>query len=96
MKCCLGLLTVDLHIEQSQSLKARRSVVKSLKERLQQRYNISVAEADNGERWQRAGLMIASVAAVPSMVEQTLRSAALFLDEDQRIMVLSSDIRYYE
>jgi len=96
MKCCLGLLTAELHLENSQSLKDRRRIMNSLKERVRQRFNVSVVEADFGEKWQRGGLIISCAAVSPSSVEQSFRSIVAFLDEDPRAVLISPQVRFYE
>ena len=57
----IGVLTVELHIPDSGSLKSKRSVVKGLKDRVRSRFNVSVAEVGGNELWQRTTLGIASV-----------------------------------
>lgn len=96
MKCALGLLTVELHLADSHSLKDRRRIVNSLKERARQRFNVSVAEADFGELWQRGGLIISCAGSNAGLVEQSLRTLLAFLEEDPRVQVLSPHIRFYE
>ncbi len=48
----IGVLTIEIHVEQSHSLKDKRHVVKSLKDRLRDRFNVSVAEIDFLDSWQ--------------------------------------------
>ena len=57
----IGVLTIELHIPGSGSLKDRRSVVKGMKDRIRSRFNVSVAEVGDTEHWQRATLGIACV-----------------------------------
>ena len=57
----VGLLTVDLHIPESQSLKEKRMSLKSLKDTLRRQFNVSVAETADQDTWQRARLGIAGV-----------------------------------
>lgn len=55
----------------SQSLKDRRQVVRRLKDRLRARYNVAVAEsAEHSELWQRAGLVVVSVASERDALER--------------------------
>lgn len=54
-------MTLQLRIEHSRSLKGRRRVVRSLKEKLRHGFNISVAEMDEAVTWQSATLGIAAV-----------------------------------
>ncbi len=96
MKRVLGLLTVELHISDSHSLKDRRRVMNSLKERVRQRFNVSVAEADFGELWQRGGLIISCAGTNAGLVEQSLRSLLAFLEDDPRVLLISPMIQFYE
>jgi uncharacterized protein YlxP (DUF503 family) len=57
----VAALTLTLHIEHSRSLKDRRQVVRSLKEKLQHAFNISVAELDEAVTWQSATLGVAAI-----------------------------------
>jgi hypothetical protein len=54
-------LTIELHIEHAQSLKDRRQVVRSLKDKLRHGFNISVAEMDDSTVWNRATIGVAAL-----------------------------------
>jgi uncharacterized protein len=54
-------LTLEIRIEHAQSLKDRRQVVRSLKDKLRQGFNISVAELDEAVMWQSATIGIAVI-----------------------------------
>ncbi len=58
----VGLLTLDLHIPESNSLKSKRMVIKSLIDRIRNKFNVSVAEVDANNLWQRSVIGIAYVA----------------------------------
>jgi uncharacterized protein len=57
----IAALTIELRIEHAQSLKDRRQVVRSLKEKLKTGFNISVAEMDEAVTWQSATLGVCAV-----------------------------------
>lgn len=57
----IGVLRVELLIAGSNSLKEKRMVIRSLKDKLRNSFNISVAEVDLQDKWQRAVIGIASV-----------------------------------
>lgn len=57
----IAFLTLELHIEAAQSLKDRRQVVRSLKDKLRGSFNVAVAELDAGELWNRATIGVVSV-----------------------------------
>ena len=59
----VACMTIDLRIEHAQSLKDRRQVVRSLKEKLGHGFNISVAEMDEAVTWQSATLGVAAISA---------------------------------
>ena len=72
MGMIVGLCTVELHFPEAQSLKNKRKILVSLKTRLQNRFNISVAEIDESHLWQKATVGIATVANETARVNQTL------------------------
>jgi uncharacterized protein len=96
MKHCLGLLTVELFLETSRSLKDRRSIMNSLKERVRHRFNVSVAEADFGEKWQRGGLIVSCAGSQAAQVEESLKAVLFFIENDARLLVIDPQIRFYE
>lgn len=71
----VGLCTVELFISESQSLKDKRQVLHSLKDRLHGKFNLSVAEVDGQDLWQKAVLGMACVANEGSHVNQVLEQA---------------------
>ncbi len=57
----IGVLTLEIHVEYSHSLKEKRHVVKSLKDRLRERFNVAVAEIDHLDSWQNAVVAVVTV-----------------------------------
>ena len=57
----IGILNIDLGIPGSNSLKGKRQILKSLKDKIRGKFNVSVAEVGNKDLWQRANLGIAVV-----------------------------------
>ena len=57
----IGVLTLEMRLENSHSLKDKRHVVHSLKERLRNRFNVAVAEIDYQDLWQRAMVAVVTV-----------------------------------
>jgi uncharacterized protein YlxP (DUF503 family) len=57
----IATLTLELSIEHAQSLKDRRQVVRSLKDKLRHSFNISIAELDDALLWNRATLGIVAI-----------------------------------
>jgi uncharacterized protein YlxP (DUF503 family) len=68
----VGLLTLELHLPASNSLKAKRLIIKSLKDRIKNKFNVSIAEVDANDLWQRCVLGSACVGNETKIVNQTL------------------------
>jgi len=83
----VGLLTLELHIAHSQSLKDKRQVLRGLKDRLRGRFNISVAEVDFQDTWQRSVGGVVTVSGNQSRVEETLDRA-----EQEAVQLLGDDL----
>ena len=70
----IGVLTLELRLENSHSLKDKRHVVKSLKDRLRHKFNVAVAEIEYQDLWQRAAVAAVTVASDHTRAEQVLQS----------------------
>jgi hypothetical protein len=70
----IGTLTVRLALREAHSLKDKRHVIKGLKDRLRNKFNVSVAEVDHQDEWQRADLGIAMVGTDTRYVNSVLSS----------------------
>ena len=71
----VGMVTWELHLNGCQSLKDKRQILSSLKERLHRRFNVSVAETAHQDLWQRAELACCVVSESRRHAEEVLRSA---------------------
>lgn len=82
----VGVLTLELRIEGAHSLKDKRNVVRSLKDRLRSRYNVSVAEIGGQDAWQYALVAVAAVSSdrehAEGLLEAVEAEAAAFLGGD--------------
>ena len=70
----VGIVRIELHLPGSASLKDKRSVVRSLKQRIRQRVQAAVAEVDHQDLWQRAALGVAVVSGERRQVGEMLQS----------------------
>ncbi len=68
----VGLLRLRLHLPASHSLKDRRAVVRRVTDRVRARYNVSVAEVGDNERWQVATLAVSVVSTERTHVQEVL------------------------
>ena len=79
----VGVITLELRLDESHSLKDKRHYVKGLKDRLRTRFNVAVAEIDYQDLWQRGLVAVVTVSSDQAHAEQVLqgveREAALLL-----------------
>lgn len=71
----VAVLTIELRLEMSQSLKDRRSCVRSIKDTLHHGFNVSVAELDEAVQWQSATLGVAAISASRDYLRGQLQQA---------------------
>ncbi len=90
----IGVLNIDLFIPDSNSLKAKRYAIKSIKDRLRNRFNVSVAEVGFTDKWQRATLGVALVSNETRYIESILGKVMNLVYSDNRVEVVNSNIRY--
>ena len=57
----IGILKIDLHFPYSSSLKEKRMILKSLKDRVRKIFNVSISELDEHDKWQKAIISIAAI-----------------------------------
>ena len=92
----VGTVVVELHVEGSQSLKAKRGVIRSISRRLRNRFNVSVAEVGGQGTWQRAALGIAAAGSNALRVEQHLKQAVEFLDDMHLAQITATTFEPFE
>lgn len=69
----IGLLTFQIVIPHSRSLKDKRQVIRSLRDRLK-KFNIAIAECDHQNLWQRSTVGVVAISSSHSVLEKTLQS----------------------
>jgi uncharacterized protein len=92
MGMIVGLCTLELHIPDAQSLKGKRQVLSSMITRLRNRFNISVAEIDEQDLWQKAILGVVCVANDTGRVNQVLDQVLNFIRSNPSLELLRSQI----
>ena len=88
----VGILQVALLVRSAHSLKEKRSVVKSLKERLRQAFNISIAEVGSQDAWQSADLGVAMVGTDVKFVNQVLSQVMNHIEAERDVEVVDSQM----
>ena len=88
----VGACVVELHIEGSQSLKAKRGVIRSIVRRVRNQFNLAVSEIGGQDTWQYAALGLAAAGMDAATVRSVLERAGEFIEELHLARVLSADI----
>lgn len=83
----IGTLTVVLYLHAAESLKDKRQVVKSLIETTRHKFNISIAEVDDLDKWRKATLGIACVANDKAYVNRVLDKVVEMLESNPAVEV---------
>jgi uncharacterized protein YlxP (DUF503 family) len=86
----VGLLTLDLHIPQANSLKTKRMVVKSLIDRTKNKFNVSVAEVDSQNLWQRSVIGIAMVANETLIINKVFEKIRTIVYDTHEVELIDS------
>jgi len=76
----VGVLRLELRLPETHSLKGKRSILRSIKARVQQKFNVSIAECEEHDLWQRTILGVSQVGADQPHVDRCLREVVSFID----------------
>jgi uncharacterized protein len=87
----VGLLTLEIHLPYSHSLKEKRAVLRKIRDRLRSRFNVAVAELDHRDVWQVATLGVVSISDSQPLLDAVLRDV---LRESEKI--LGDDVAFHE
>jgi uncharacterized protein YlxP (DUF503 family) len=90
----VAVLTFELLIPAADSLKSKRRVVKSLKDRIRARFNVSVAEIGFLEEWQRSAIGVALIGNDRRVLDSTLSAIGRLVEEEGDIRLLDSTVEW--
>ncbi|UCH97919.1 MAG: DUF503 domain-containing protein [Candidatus Aminicenantes bacterium] len=85
----VGIMVLDLHSNSTHSLKEKRKIVSSMKEKLKNKFNISLIESDYQDLWQKIQITIAMVANTKTIVEKAFDQMEDFVFMNYPIQVLA-------
>ncbi|MFR4555311.1 MAG: DUF503 domain-containing protein [Peptoniphilus sp.] len=75
----IGICTCEIFIFNANSLKSKRSVVKSIIEKSKNRFNISIAEVGENDKWQKSIIAFSTISNNQKIVEETIEKVINFL-----------------
>ena len=91
----VAICILELHIPGKTSLKAKRQVVKSIIQRLRNRFNVSVTEIGEQDLWQRAELGIAAVCHTGKGADSIMQKIYDYIEQENGVEIISSRIENY-
>ena len=89
----VALLSLELHIAGARSLKDKRVVLRSVKDRLQ-RFNVAVAELEHQDLWQRAGIGVVTIAATETLAERELAAVVDDIERAEPGVISRRDVEF--
>ena len=84
----IGVCQVELLIPASDSLKAKRFVIQSIKTRIKNKFNVSIAEVDHNEKWQRTVLGLAIVTNERKFIDKTFNQILNLIDNEANVEMI--------
>ncbi|NLV75905.1 MAG: DUF503 domain-containing protein [Tissierellia bacterium] len=88
----IGVCTLKLKIYESNSLKEKRQVTKSIIGRIQSRFNVSIAEIGLNDSWQTSIIGFSCVTNDTQHANQIISKVLKFIDRDNRVEIIDYDI----
>ncbi len=88
----VGTCRLELRIPESSSLKGKRQILRSIKDRVRSRFNVSIAEVGYLEEWQRATLAVACVSNEAKMVDEMLNKIVDLIERHGVALLVDYDI----
>jgi uncharacterized protein YlxP (DUF503 family) len=89
-------LSIDLHLPDCRSLKAKRGVIRPIVDGARQRYRVASAEVDHQDRWQRSRLGFVAVSGSARQVEEVIDDVERFVWSFPSVEVLTSERTWLE
>ena len=88
----VGAALIEIHVHGSRSLKQKRGVVRSIVQRVRNRFNLAVAEVGGQDTWQRASIALAAVGSDERLLRRVLEGAVDFIEQLHLAEVLGREI----
>jgi hypothetical protein len=91
----IGVLQLHLFIPQANSLKFKRMILKSLKDKIRHKFNVSVAEVNMLDKWQRQDVVVVCVNSNKKLVNSVLCKIVDLVDTQHAIELVDYTIEFF-
>lgn len=85
----IGICICEIFIFNANSLKSKRSVVKSIIEKSKNRFNISIAEVGENDKWQKSIIAFSTISNDKKIIEETIDKVISFFDSYSEIEIIN-------
>jgi uncharacterized protein len=89
----IGHLSIELHIPGARSLKEKRMVLRSVKDRIR-KFNVSVAEVEFNDLWQRAGLSVVLVSNDEKHADRELAAVVSEIERHEPGLIARTEVEF--
>lgn len=76
----IGLCVIELYLPGNNSLKGKRQILKSIKDRIRNKFNVSIAEIEANDKWRKTKLGVVTINNESTQVSNILQSVINFVD----------------
>ncbi len=91
----LGYFQIEIYIPTALSLKDKRFVILSLKDKVKKKFNVSIAELSGADLWQRSTIGMAMVSNDQNLIKNCFDKIMRMLDQDDRFELIDKEIVFY-
>jgi uncharacterized protein YlxP (DUF503 family) len=91
----IGFLSLEIYLPYSHSLKEKRKIIVSLKDRVKKKYNVAFAELDYQDKWQRSKIGIVTLNNHKTMIESIFQKILAEAEENIEGEIIKTDIHYF-
>lgn len=90
----IGLLRVSLHLPTAQSLKDKRRELLHLREKIKNRFNVSVSEVGDHDKWQKMDLALVMVASQKTPIDEVFAKVLGYIGTDPNVEIIDQRVEY--
>jgi uncharacterized protein YlxP (DUF503 family) len=91
----VALARLTLHLPENHSLKGKRKVIKSLVEKLRQRFEVAVAEVDDHDLWQKSQLGMALVSNDTQVLDARVSKIIQFIEDQHVVQLIDTKVEFW-
>jgi len=91
----VGVCRIELRIPQTHSLKAKRQVLRKIKDRVKNKFNVSIAEVGENDKWQRSLVGLALVGNDRRQINSTLDVVTNFIENLNAAEIINSELEIF-